>query len=98
MKRTRIESDAERDLTEIAEWYEEQRPGLGAAFLARLDATLSDIAEAPTHYPYLHSMTRRALMRKFPYVVLFRDYPDEIVILGVLHGGRDPNAARRRTW
>lgn len=43
-------------------------------------------------------MTRRAIMRRFPYVVLFRDYADEVVLLGVLHGSRDPERLRRKTW
>jgi hypothetical protein len=43
-------------------------------------------------------MTRRALMRTFPYIVLFRDLADEIVVLGVMHASRDPDRFERRTW
>ena len=39
---------------------------------------------------------RRALLRRFPYAVLFEVVPKEIVVYGILHAARDPRAWKRR--
>jgi hypothetical protein len=33
---------------------------------------------------------RRVLVERFPYAVFFRETADELVVLGCIHGRRDP--------
>ena len=40
--------------------------------------------------------TRRALLRRFPYGIYCRIYPDTIVIVACMHGRRDPKRWRAR--
>ncbi len=39
---------------------------------------------------------RRAILKRFPYVILFRNDPMEIVIEAVIHGSREPGCWERR--
>jgi toxin ParE1/3/4 len=85
-----LRPQAESELFEGRDWYEEQRPGLGAALAAEVDRVLARIAEAPLTYPRVQGDTRRALVRRFPYAIYFHAMSDEIVVLAVIHGRRHP--------
>jgi plasmid stabilization system protein ParE len=65
-----LRSIAERDITEAALWYEEQRPGLGETFLSGVDEALLRIGENPEGYPVvLPPQIRRILLSDFPYAL-----------------------------
>jgi plasmid stabilization system protein ParE len=95
--RLRLRSAAEADVAEAIRWYEEQKPGLGARFLAALDATLASIEENPKLFPTVHEHMRRALFpRPFPYLVLFRIEGAKASVYAVLHQARNPDLRKRR--
>lgn len=93
----RFRPEAEQDLADAAAWYEEQRPGLGRQFLEEAQATLSAIAERPMAYQLVYRAARRALLRRFPFGIFYRAEPDQVVVVGILHGSRDPNSWKART-
>jgi plasmid stabilization system protein ParE len=86
----RLRPEAEQDLADAAAWYEEQRPGLGRQFLDETQVLLSAIAERPLAYHVVHRATRRALLQRFPFGVFYLVEPTQIVVIGILHGSRDP--------
>jgi plasmid stabilization system protein ParE len=92
----RLRPEAERDLVDAATWYEERRPGLGRQFLEEARAVLSFISETPLAYHVVHRRARRALMRRFPFGIFYLIEPDQVVVIGILHGSRDPNSWKRR--
>jgi plasmid stabilization system protein ParE len=81
---------AAADLEDAFLWYEGQRAGLGDAFLVAVDATFEKIRANPALHPVIRRETRRVLLRRFPYCVFFRAYPDVIVIVACMHARRDP--------
>ena len=87
---------AENEITETALWYEAQRPGLGSEFLEAVHAAASLVQEAPAQYPRVHGDMRRVLLRRFPYMLIFEDLGDEIVVLACIHGRRDPEVWQSR--
>ena len=56
-----IRPEAESDLAEAFEWYEQRRPGLGESLLLSVEATLVAIQETPSLFPEVHRNIRRAL-------------------------------------
>ena len=66
-----IEPEAVADLNEARSWYEQQRPGLGDDFEMCLEAAIASIAERPASFPTVHEGARRAIVHRFPYLVLF---------------------------
>ena len=61
-----IRPEAEADLADAYDWYEERVAGLGAEFLDRVEIVLGAIAEHPELYPTIFRNVRRALTRRFP--------------------------------
>lgn len=83
----------ERALAEAAaaaEWYESRRPGHGRAFRLEFDHALSSIADHPEGYQAINERFRRAFLRRFPFVVVYRILPDLVEITGVLPTRSDP--------
>ena len=92
MKPVRFLLPAERELAEAAQFYNRQALGLGDDFLDKITSAVQDIAKAPRRWPILgSSYIRRRLVHRFPYGLLYRIDPDEIVILAVMHLNRRPN-------
>lgn len=85
-----LRPQAETELLDARDWYEEQRPGLGGAFAVEVDRALARIVQAPLAYPRVQGETRRALVRRFPYAIYFHAMSNEVVVLAVIHGRRDP--------
>jgi len=85
-----------QDLEEAHSWHEAQRPGLGEEYLAAVDEVLASVAEAPLRNRVLTLDTRQALVRRFPYRVLYRILGAEVVIVACFHASRDPRQWRQR--
>lgn len=91
MKRpARFHRLAEREFTEAAEYFERESPGLGAAFIAAVEACVAEIVEYPEAGTLLSGAVRRRLVRRFPYSVLYSIKPDHIRVLAVMHAKRRP--------
>ncbi|MFN0180717.1 MAG: type II toxin-antitoxin system RelE/ParE family toxin [Gemmatimonadales bacterium] len=88
---------AEADVQAAFDWYEEQAEGLGHEFLRALDASYASIARWPESYPVVYRGVRRALLRRFPYLVYYRSIPQAIEVLACVHGKQHPRKWRRRT-
>jgi len=82
--------EAERDIEEAYVWYEEQRAGLGEEFLSSVDACIQFICRMPEVYEIIHESYRRALLRRFPYVVFYEYESDTVTVYSVFHTSRDP--------
>ncbi len=87
---------AAADIEDAFLWYKQQRPGLGADFLRTVDNALAAIQSNPQLHAVVRRNTRRALLRRFPYGIYYRIYPDSIVIVACMHGRRDPKRWQSR--
>lgn len=97
MKRSLIvRPEAEQDLAEAFEWYENQVQGLGVDFLYAVDSVFETIASNPHLYRKIYRELRRALMRRFPYGVFYLDSETTVTVIAVFHGRRDPRRWRER--
>lgn len=92
-----IRPEAEAEITEAHDWYEERKVGLGAEFLDEVRRTLSAIEDSPEQYAIIRNGVRRRILDRFPYSILYLAEPTEIVVLACFHGKRDPKRWRSRT-
>jgi hypothetical protein len=65
----RLRDEADRDLTDAASWYEQQRVGLGHEFLDDAQLLLDRIGKEPLSFPLVYRNARRAVMNRFPFCV-----------------------------
>jgi len=87
---------AEDDLHDAADWYDAQQPGLGDSFLRSVDVGLARIRRFPQSFPSGEQGIRSALLRRFPYAVLFRIREARIEVIAIWHGRRDPEDWQER--
>ena len=87
---------AEADVQEAFEWYEAQRPGLGAGFRRALDLAVESISAGPEAYPLVHRSTRRILLPRFPYGLYYSIVDRQVVVVACIHGKRHPRIWRSR--
>lgn len=86
----RLLPEAKAEFDSAADWYEQQRAGLGIDFVARVREVLNRISANPQLHPIVYNDVRKAVGRRFPYVVLYREDAGEVVVIAVFHTARDP--------
>ena len=94
----RILPEAAAELTEAVRWYEGKRRGLGRDLLhetAKVVDRLEENARGGTPMS-ADQRTRRLLIARFPYQVVYRLRPDEIVVVAVAHLKRRPGYWKHR--
>lgn len=74
------------------EWYQARHAEAAEAFMAELDLAIERIEEAPRQWPPYLANTRRYLLRRFPFFVVFREADDRVQILAVAHARRRPGS------
>ena len=83
-------AEAEMEVIEAFQWYERQRRGLGLEFLLALEAALERLRRTPEGHELVALRTRKVLVRRFPYLVLYAVESNSIVVTAVFHGRRNP--------
>ena len=95
-RRLVLRPEVEAEIAEAAEWYEGRGAGLSAEFLRAVDAAVASILRSPDQYQVVHQQKRRALLRRFPYALIFTATEAEVVLLACLHTRRSPRRWLRR--
>jgi plasmid stabilization system protein ParE len=85
------------ELEEAVIWYEDRRRGLGDEFLKEIEEAIERSAGRPERNPVVFCDVRRAVLRRFPYAVYFRQRNEDLVVLAVFHGRRNPLVWKRRS-
>ncbi len=78
------------------DWYESKREGFGEVLLTTVRDLLRDIANNPRMHGVVYREVRKAVLRQFPYVIMYRLETTEIVVISVFHTSRDPSIWKRR--
>jgi plasmid stabilization system protein ParE len=84
-----IRPGAETDLRDAKQWYESQRPGLGAEFIAELEAALQSLVRDPLRHPVYYRGFYRMFVHRFPYKLFYRVEGDRVIVSRILHARRD---------
>ena len=96
MKPILIRPAAAADIEDAFLWYETQRVGLGEEFREALRFALARVGENPQLHQIIHRSTRRVLLKRFPYGIYYKEFPEVIVIVACMHGRRDPKRWQSR--
>lgn len=65
------------------EWYHARNPEAAEAFMAEPDVAIERIEEAPQRWASYLAGTRRYLLRRFPFFVVFRESEESVQIVAV---------------
>jgi plasmid stabilization system protein ParE len=80
-----------------ARWYAERSPTAAFAFSEELDAAESAIVRLPQAWPPFDSDTRRYLLRRFPFSVVYQVEQQRVLVLAVAHAHWRPGYWKSRT-
>ena len=87
----RLLPEAKAEFDKDADRYEIQQAGLGVDFIAKVRDVLHRIATNPRLHAVVYQDVRKAVVNRFPYIVLYREEPGEVIVVSVFHTSRDPS-------
>jgi plasmid stabilization system protein ParE len=82
--------EALQEVEAAARWYAERSVTAAAAFSTEMDAAESAIARLPEAWPAFEHRTRRYLLQRFPFSIVYRVEDRRILIVAVAHARRRP--------
>lgn len=97
MRQIVFRRQARLEFDEAGDWYEKERPGLGLEFLSEIHHLIQHIVSNPEQFPMLYRDVRKAVARRFPYCIYFRERNQKIIVLAVFHSARNPAVWKQRT-
>ena len=89
--------EAREEMLEAAEYYESKAAGLGADFVSEVRRATQQVFSFPDAGSLVDAETRRCMVRRFPFGILYRIEPEQIVVVAVMHLRRRPGYWRDRT-
>jgi toxin ParE1/3/4 len=92
-----IHEEAAAEYDASFDWYLQRSEDAALAFDREVDQALADIAQTPHRWPIGARSTRRFLLRKFPYIVVYRERPTgSVQVLAFAHTSRKPGYWKKR--
>ena len=84
---------AQSELDDAVAYYDLEQPGLGERFRDEVLRSISRITQFPSAYQGFSHATRRCLIAKFPYGIIYHHNSDrdEIVVVAIAHLHRHPD-------
>jgi plasmid stabilization system protein ParE len=89
-------ADAVGETEAAARWYAERSASAAAGFSQEIDEAEAAIAEFPEAWPPFDHGTRRYMLRRYPFNVVYRMEPRRILIVAVAHAHRRPGYWKSR--
>lgn len=96
MTRHRYLPPAREELNDAAAFYEASVPGLGVAFLDDVERAIMTIRGSPEIGASMGRGFRKAILRRFPFIIVYVPRDEETVIVAVAHQRRRPGYWRGR--
>ncbi len=92
----RFHYEAFSELEHAKNWYNEQAERLGETFFQEIQSAVAHIQKAPHTWPKYTKGTRRFLVHRFPYAIVYYPTPSTIHIMAVMHLKRKPDYWKNR--
>lgn len=87
---------AEEEMVEASHFYEAESSELGLEFLDDVQRVIDTLREHPKLGQQVGRNLRRALLRRFPFSLIYSEEPDGILVVAVAHQRRRPGYWRWR--
>lgn len=84
--------EARLEVIEAQAWYEMRAVGLGAEFARSVDAAVARALRTPLAYATIDDVFRHALLRRFPYSIIYHIDEQELVVVSCFHHRRRPES------
>jgi toxin ParE1/3/4 len=89
-KRVEYHQGAIADVKSAVVWYQKRSAKAALDFIEELHRAAETIREAPERWPVGKNNTRRFLLWRFPFAVIYSERESVVTIWAVAHGSRRP--------
>jgi len=79
-------------------WYLERNETAAGNFVAELDQAIDLIAASPQRWPKGLHRTRKFVLQRFPFAIIYRERETDVQVLAIAHGHRRPGYWKGRLW
>ncbi len=95
-----VKEEAQQDIIEAYNYYEEKLAGLGDRFLDALQQRYIELSENPTFYSYIDEdplkILRIVKLEKFPFVIVYEIVENEVIVFAVHNTYKHPRNKLRK--
>jgi toxin ParE1/3/4 len=95
-KSVEFHEDAALEFLAAVDWYLSRNEVVASRFALQVTRAIQLIAEAPQRWPRYSRETRRLVLRRFPYFMVYRELADVIQVLAIAHARRRPGYWKNR--
>lgn len=88
--------EAKLDLLDSIEYYDKKSFGLGLDFEKEIKISVGQIKKHPKLWMKREDDTRRCLLRRFPFSIVYMYFENHIWIVAIAHHKRKPNYWKHR--
>jgi plasmid stabilization system protein ParE len=83
---------AEKELDHAFEYYETIQNNLGFSFISEIEQAQKRITQFPQSYTKIGKYSRRCLVQKFPYGIIYQhlEESNEVLIVAIAHLHQEP--------
>ncbi len=92
----RIHPAALEEAEAATKWYRLRSMRAAEMFLDTLERAIERIGDHPRQFPEYAFGTRRMVLQRFPYLLVFRETAAGVEVIAVAHGRRRPGYWRER--
>ncbi|HEY5327437.1 MAG TPA: type II toxin-antitoxin system RelE/ParE family toxin [Mucilaginibacter sp.] len=85
-----LQTEAIFEIQKAFKWYEEQKEGLGYEFLEEIGVCYNNLRKYPERYSFINQFYRRIKINRFPFVLIYEIWGDDIVVNSVRHIKQKP--------
>lgn len=82
--------EARSELREAIGYYNDCRSGLGIEFFNEVRSSFKQIAGSPLLWRYWSENSRRHLIKRFPYTIIYEPRADSVLVVAIAHQSRKP--------
>ncbi|RMB63244.1 type II toxin-antitoxin system RelE/ParE family toxin [Dokdonia sinensis] len=90
-----VRDEAKLEIKDHVDWLNGRKFGLGDAFLEELDEYLHYIKAYPLHYQKRYKSYRQAVLKKFPYVIIYIVKASDVIVFSVFATRMNPDEKPR---
>jgi plasmid stabilization system protein ParE len=88
--------EAADEVRAAVSWYGDRSSRAAAEFLGELDEALGKIRQSPERWRRVLGPWRRYVLRRFPFLIIYRETSHGIEVVAIAHGRPGPGYWRSR--
>jgi plasmid stabilization system protein ParE len=91
-----IHPAALEELKSAVTWYQERSESAGLKFTSDIDQAIDLVLASPQTWPAADFRTRKFVLQRFPFAIIYRETETVVQVLAVAHGHRRPGYWKER--